>query len=126
MYSKRDWGHARDYVEAMWLMLQQKQPRDFVIATGKQYSIKQFVEMVCKELSLELRWKGKGINTKGINKSGKTIIECNKKYFRPTEVNSLLGSYKKAKKYLKWKPKTSIRKLIREIIDFEIKSLKNR
>ena len=126
LYSKRDWGHARDYVEAMWLMLQQKQPRDFVIATGKQYSIKQFVEMVCKELSLELRWKGKGINTKGINKSGKTIIECNKKYFRPTEVNSLLGSYKKAKKYLKWKPKTSIRKLIREIIDFEIKSLKNR
>ena len=124
LYSKRDWGHAKDFVEAMWLMLQQKKPTDFVIATGKQYSVKKFVEMTCKELNMKIFWKGKGINTKGINEQGKIIIECNKKYFRPTEVESLLGSSKKAKKFLNWKPKTSIKKLINEIIDFEKKSLK--
>ena len=124
LYSKRDWGHAKDYVEAMWLMLQQKKPRDFVIATGKQYSIKKFVEMTCKELNMKIFWRGVGANTKGIDEKGKTIIECNKKYFRPTEVESLLGSPKKAKKFLNWKPKTSIKKLINDIIDFEKKSLK--
>ncbi|WP_440649165.1 GDP-mannose 4,6-dehydratase [Candidatus Pelagibacter sp. HIMB1521] len=124
LYSKRDWGHAKDYVEAMWLMLQQKKPRDFVIATGKQYSVKKFIEMTCKELNINISWKGKGINIKGINEQGKIIIECNKKYFRPTEVESLLGSTKKANKYLNWKPKTPIKKLIKDIIDFEKKSLK--
>jgi len=124
LYSKRDWGHAKDYVEAMWLMLQQKKPRDFVIATGKQYSIKKFIEMVCEELKLKIYWKGTGINTIGLNQQGKIVIQCNKKYFRPTEVNSLLGNPKKALKNLNWKPKTSIKMLIKEIIDFEIKSLK--
>lgn len=123
LYSKRDWGHARDYVEAMWLMLQQKKPRDLVIATGKQYSIKKFVEMVCDQLGIKVYWRGNGINTKGFIKNKKIIIECNKKYFRPTEVESLLGNSAQAKKYLKWSPKTSIKKLISEIIDFEKKLL---
>ncbi len=123
LYSKRDWGHAKDYVEAMWLMLQQKKPQDFVIATGKQYSIKNFINMVCSELNFKINWKGNGLNTKAVNKNGKTVIECNKKYFRPTEVESLLGNPSKAKKFLKWKPKTSIKDLIRDIIRFEKKLL---
>ena len=123
LYSKRDWGHAKDYVEAMWLMLQQKKPKDFVIATGKQYSIKKFIDMVCSELNFKINWKGTGLNTKGVNKNGKTVIECNKKYFRPTEVESLLGNPTKAKKFLKWKPRTSIKDLIRDIISFEKKLL---
>ena len=96
-----------------------KKPQDFVIATGKQYSIKKFIDMVCAELKLKINWRGSGLNTKGVNKFGKVIIECNKKYFRPTEVESLLGNPRKAKKFLKWKPKTSIKELIRDIISFE-------
>ena len=119
LYSKRDWGHARDYVQAMWLMLQQKKPNDFVIATGNQYTIKQFINLASKKLGMNIFWKGSGVNTKGIDKYGKIIIECNKKYFRPTEVNSLKGNPKKAKKILKWKPETSLNNLIQEIIDFE-------
>ncbi len=123
LYSKRDWGHAKDYVEAMWLMMQQKKPQDFVIATGKQYSIKKFIDMVCAELNFKIAWKGNGLNTKGINKNGKVVVECNKKYFRPTEVESLLGNPSKAKKFLKWKPKSSIKDLITDIIRFEKKLL---
>ena len=105
LYSKRDWGHAEDYVEAMWKILQYKKPDDFVICTGKQYSIKQFVNMVCKKLNISLYWKGKGINEKGYDKNNNIIIECKKKYFRPSEVDNLLGDFSKAKKYLNWKPK---------------------
>ena len=102
--AKRDWGHAKDYVEAQWLIMQQKKPDDFVIATGRNYSVKYFVEKVCDFLDIEIKWHGKGINTKGYDKNGKLIIVCDKKYFRPTEVDTLLGNPIKAKKILKWKP----------------------
>ena len=118
IYSKRDWGHARDYVEAMWLILQQKKPNDFVIATGKQYTVKKFIELVCLKLNIDINWKGKGLSETGYW-NNKPIIKIDPKYFRPTEVDSLLGSSKKAKKILKWKPKYNIKMLIEEMIDHE-------
>ncbi len=118
----RDWGYADDYVEAMWRMLQQKKPDDYVISTGKICSVKKFIEMTCKELKINLYWKGQGINIKGIDKEAKkTIIRVNKKYFRPTEVHYLRGSFKKAKKKLKWKPNYSLKELIKHMIEFEQK-----
>ncbi len=123
LYSKRDWGHARDYVEAMWLMLQQKKPEDFVISSGKHYSIKYFLTKVLNKLDIKVKWIGKGINEKAIDQKKNIIIECSKKYFRPTEVDNLLGNSSKAKKILKWKPKTSLNKLIDEMIEFEINLL---
>jgi len=122
--SKRDWGHAKDYCYAMWKILQQKKPDDYVIATGKQYSIKQFINLIAKELSLKIKWKGKGINEKAYNLKGESIIECDKNYFRPLEVNTLLGNAKKARKKLNWKPTININELIREMIEFEYKFLK--
>ncbi len=109
LYSKRDWGHAKDYVKAMWLMLQQRKADDFVIATGKQYSIRDFVNMVAKELDIKITWKGTGINTKGVDKKGNIIIECHKKYYRPSEVNSLKGSSNKAKKKLAGNPRFQLK-----------------
>ena len=123
--SKRDWGHAKDYVEAQWLILQQKQPDDFVISTGKNYSVKQFINICAKLLDIKLRWTGKGINTKAFDKNGKCIIECDKRYYRPTEVDALLGDSSKAKKLLKWKPKISFEKLVKEMLDYDYKTLKN-
>jgi GDPmannose 4,6-dehydratase len=120
LYAKRDWGHARDYVKAMWMMLQQRVPEDYVIATGKQYSIKFFITKVLHKLDMKAKWIGKGIHEKAKDKNGKVIIECSKKYFRPTEVDSLLGNPTKAKKKLKWKATTSIDQLIDEMIDYEI------
>ncbi len=120
LYSKRDWGHARDYVEAMWLMLQQKKADDFVISTGKNYSIKYFLNKVLNKLNMNVKWVGKGINEKAIDKNNNIIVECSKKYFRPTEVDDLLGNSSKAKRFLKWKPKTTLNKLIDEMIQFEI------
>ena len=124
IYAKRDWGHARDYVEAMWLMLQQKNPEDFVIATGKQFSIKHFINKVLDKLNMKIKWSGKGVNEKGKDKNGKTIIECSKKYFRPSEVDTLLGNPSKARKKLKWKSRTSLDQLINEMVKYEIDSLK--
>ncbi len=121
LYSKRDWGHAEDYVEAMWKMLQQKKPDDFVICSGKQYSIKDFVNLVAKSLKIKINWRGQGLNEKGYDYSGKPIVECSKKYFRPSEVDTLLGDYSKAKKILKWKPKKNIYNLINEMIENEMK-----
>ena len=96
--SKRDWGHAKDYVEAMWKILQQKTSDDYVIATGKQYSVKQFINLVAQELDMKIIWKGKGIKEKAYDKvSKKVIVECDKKYFRPLDVNTLLGDATKAK-----------------------------
>lgn len=123
LYAKRDWGHAEDYVEAMWKMLQCKKPDDFVICTGKQYSIKNFVNLVAKSLDLKIKWKGKGLNEKAYDQNNKPIIECSKKYFRPSEVDTLLGDYSKAKKLLKWQPKKDINYLINEMIECEIKTL---
>ena len=122
IYSKRDWGHAKDYVQAMWKILQYKKPEDFVICTGKQYTIKQFINMVAKQLKLKLRWKGKGLNEKGIDENNNVIIECKKKYLRPAEVDTLKGDYSKARKLLNWKPKYDIESLIKEMIEYEYNS----
>jgi GDPmannose 4,6-dehydratase len=116
LYAKRDWGHASDYVKAMWLILQQPKPDDFVIATGKQYTVKHFINLVAKELNIKLHWKGKGIKEKAFDKNGKIVIECHKNYFRPSEVDNLLGDYSKAKKILGWKPKISIKSLVKEMV----------
>ena len=120
LYAKRDWGHAKDYVKAMWKILQHKQPDDFVICTGKQYTIKQFINMVAKELDMEIKWKGKGIKEKGFNEKNRCIIECKTKYLRPAEVDTLKGSFSKAKKLLKWKPKHTIKSLIKDMINYEL------
>ncbi len=123
LYSKRDWGHARDYVEAMWRMLQQKKPDDFVIGTGKTFTIKDFINRTAKKLDLNIRWIGKGIKEKAINiENKKIIVECKSRYFRPLEVDFLKGNASKAKKILKWKPKISIDSLIDEMINYELKN----
>jgi GDPmannose 4,6-dehydratase len=116
--AKRDWGHAADYAEAMWKMMQLKKPDDFVIATGKQYSVREFVNIAAKNLSINIKWVGKGINEKGVDtKTGKIIVKVGKKYFRPTEVDSLLGNPNKAKKILKWKPKITFNQMVKEMIE---------
>ena len=117
--AKRDWGHAKDYCEAMWKMLQQKKPDDYVISTGKQYSIKQFINLAAKKLNMKIIWKGKGIKEKAYNERGVAIIECDKKYLRPLDVNTLLGNSKKARKKLNWKPKIKLESLIQEMIKSE-------
>ena len=122
--SKRDWGHARDYVVAMWKILQQKKPDDFVIATGKQLSIRQFVNLVARKLNFNIVWKGKGINEKGFDlNTKKNIIMIDKNYIRPLDVNTLLGNAAKARKQLSWKPKTNIHQLIEEMISEEVNIL---
>ena len=124
--AKRDWGHAKDYVKAMWMTSQQKNPDDYVIATGEQYSIKQFVNFVAKKLKIEIKWVGKGSREKGINiEDKKIIVECDKKYFRPLDVDSLIGDSKKARKKLKWIPQIKINQLIDEMIKFEISKIEN-
>jgi len=123
LYAKRDWGHAEDYVNAMWKILQHKQPDDFVICTGKQYTIKQFINMVAKELDMKIKWKGKGIKEKAYNEKNVCIIECKKKYLRPAEVDTLKGSFSKAKKILKWKPTHTIKSLIKDMINYELNSI---
>jgi GDPmannose 4,6-dehydratase len=115
IYAKRDWGHAEDYVRAMWLMLQQSTPQDFVIATGQQYSVKDFINLAAKKLKMSIVWKGKNLNEKAYL-DNQTIIEIDPKYFRPSEVDSLKGNAAKAKKILKWKPKYNIYQLIDDMI----------
>ena len=121
--AKRDWGHAKDYVEAMWKMLQKKTPSDYVIATGNQYSVKKFVELSLNELKIKYRWKGKGINIKCYDEMGNCIVACKKEYFRPLEVDTLLGNSQKARKELGWKPKTNIKSLVKEMINSELQNL---
>ena len=117
LYSRRDWGHAKDYVESMWKILQQKKPDDFVVATKSSYSVKDFVNICAKKLKINLIWKKNGLNEIGINKdNNKTIIRINKRYFRETEVDNLIGDYSKAKKILKWKPKFTFEKLVDDMI----------
>jgi GDPmannose 4,6-dehydratase len=118
--AKRDWGHAKDYVEAMWKMLQRKNPQDYVIATGKQYSVKEFVNLVLKELDIKYYWKGKGINSKCFDEKNNVIVECDKAYYRPLEVDTLLGDSRKARKELNWKPKYKINDLVREMVYSEL------
>jgi len=119
LYAKRDWGHAKDYVSAMWKMLQAKKAKDYVIATGKQYTVKYFVNLVAKELKMQIYWKGKGLNEKGYFKN-KPIIKIDKRYFRPTEVDSLKGDFSLAKKELGWRPKISIESMIKEMVFDEL------
>ena len=123
LHAKRDWGHAEDYVNAMWKILQHKKPEDFVICTGKQYTIKQFINMVAKELGMNIKWKGRGIKEKAYNEKNRCIIECKKKYLRPAEVDTLKGNFSKAKKILKWKPKHTIKSLIKDMINYELNSV---
>ena len=125
LYAKRDWGHAKDYVEAMWLILQYKKPDDFVISTGKQHSVKTFIQIACQEIGIKIKWKDSGINEKGVDENKKVIIECSQKYHRPTEVDTLLGNSAKARKLLKWKPTISLRSLVKEMIANEIEQIKN-
>ena len=121
LYAKRDWGHAKEYVCAMWKMLQQKKPEDYVISTGKTYSVKDFINECIKYLKIKTKWIGKGMNEKLINLDNKKIIiKINKKFFRPTEVDLLIGDSSKAKKKLKWKSKITFEQLVIDMIDSEI------
>ena len=124
LYSKRDWGHAQDYVEAMWRMLQQKKASDFVIATGKTFTIKEFVNKAVKRIGFKIKWIGKGINEKAVNiENKKVFIECKKRYLRPLEVDYLKGNASKARRLLKWSPKIALEDLIDEMIDYELENL---
>jgi len=120
--SKRDWGHAKDYVEAQWLMLQQERPEDFVIASGIQYSVREFIEISAEFLGIKIEWKGKGVNEIGFDQNGKEIIRVDSNYYRPAEVDSLLGDASKARQKLNWIPKISFKELVKEmtIADFEL------
>mgnify|MGYP001357193967 CR=1 FL=1 len=123
--AKRDWGHAQEYVEAMWKMLQRKEARDYVIATGKQYSVKEFVNIVLKELKINFYWRGRKLKTKCFDEKGNCIIACDKNYYRPLEVDTLLGDSTKARKELKWKPKKNIKDIVKEMVRYELKHLSN-
>ncbi len=120
--AKRDWGHARDYVEAQWLILQQDDPDDYVIATGEQHSVREFVEAAFHEVGIQVRWEGEGIQEKGYDdKSGKVLVEVDPRYFRPTEVDTLLGDPTKAKEKLGWTPKVTLQELISEMVREDLK-----
>tara|TARA_Y100000389_G_scaffold197899_1_gene233389 strand:- start:11430 stop:12464 length:1035 start_codon:yes stop_codon:yes gene_type:complete len=119
----RDWGHAKDFVEAQWLMLQQKRPDDFVIATGKQYSVRDFINLASENLDMKINWKGKNLNEIGTY-DGKVIIKVDPRYFRPTEVETLLGDASKAKEKLNWVPKISFEQLVKEMIEKDLKIAK--
>ena len=120
LYSRRDWGHAKDYVESMWKILQQKKPDDYVVATRTSHSVKDFINICAKKLDIKLIWRNKGLNEVGINKyNNKIIIRIDKKYFRETEVDNLIGDYSKAKKLLKWKPKFTFDKLVNDMLKNE-------
>ena len=120
----RDWGHAKDFVEAQWLMLQQKEPEDFVIATGKQHSVRDFINLASKCLDMKIEWKGKNLEEVGIY-NGNEIIKVDPKYFRPTEVETLLGDARKAKEKLNWSPKISFEQLVKEMTEEDLKLAKN-
>jgi GDPmannose 4,6-dehydratase len=115
--SLRDWGHAKDYVRMMWLMLQEEKPDDYVIATGEQHSVRDFITRVGVELDFPIHWEGEGVDEKGYDKSGKVIIEVDPKYYRPTEVETLLGDAAKAEKKLGWKPEIPFEELVREMVE---------
>ena len=123
--AKRDWGNAKDYVEAMWLMLQQKKPDDYVIATGESRSVRDFVKKAFKVLNIEIKWKGKGVNEIGYdNKTKKTLIKIDPNYYRPNEIYNLRGDFSKANKILGWKPKTSFNSMIKEMVYSDLKNIK--
>ena len=123
--AKRDWGYAKDYIEAMWLMLQKEKPDDYVIATGETHSVREFIEIACNELGFDLEWKGEGLDETGIDKkTGKTIIAIDKRHFRPSEVDVLIGDSTKAKNILGWTPKVKFEELVKIMIKSDMKMLK--
>ena len=121
--ASRDWGHAKDYVRGMWLMLQQKSPDDYVFATGKTFTVRYFVEKTFSELGVKIIWRGEGLDERGINeKTGETLVKINARYFRPTEVDLLIGDATKAKKKLGWVPKVTLDDLVKEMVNEEMKN----
>ena len=123
--AKRDWGHAKDYVEMQWLMLQQNEPEDFTISTGEQHSVRDFIEIAAKEINIEIKWKGEGIDEVGIDtKTDNIIVRIDKRYFRPTEVETLLGDSTKAKNKLNWQPKISFQALVKEMMMMDLDAAK--
>lgn len=120
--AKRDWGHAKDYVEMQWMMLQQDEPEDFVIATGIQYSVREFVEIAAREIGLSISWKGQGVDEKGYDESGSCIVAVDPRYFRPAEVETLLGDASKAREKLGWVPKITFQELVSEMMREDLKS----
>jgi len=125
MDAKRDWGHAKDYVEMQWLMLQQDKPEDFTISTGMQYSVRDFVNIAAKELGIELKWSGTGVSEVGVDvATGRILISVDSRYFRPTEVETLLGDSTKANEKLGWEPKISFEELVKEMVEFDLNDAK--
>ena len=124
MDAKRDWGHAKDYVRMQWLMLQQEEADDFVIATGEQYSVREFVEIACTKLGLTVTWRGEGAEEKGYDADGNCIVAVDAKYFRPAEVETLLGDATKAKTLLGWEPEISFDQLVTEMVDYDLAEAK--
>jgi GDPmannose 4,6-dehydratase len=120
--SKRDWGHARDYVEMQWLMLQQASPRDYIIATGEQYSVREFTTLAASYLGIDLSWQGSGLEERGYDQQGREIVSVDPQYFRPAEVDTLLGDAAKARRELGWKPKISFKELVEEMVMEDLKS----
>ena len=123
--AKRDWGNAKDYVESMWLMMQQKKPSDFVVATGKSHSVREFVEEAFKCVNIDIIWRGQGRKEVGINKlTKKILVKIDPIYKRPTDINELRGDSTKAKETLNWSPKTSFKQLVRNMVDYDLKEIK--
>ncbi|MCK9988715.1 MAG: GDPmannose 4,6-dehydratase [Azoarcus sp.] len=120
--AKRDWGHAKDYVEMQWMMLQQDKPEDFVIATGVQYSVREFVDAAAREIGIHITWKGEGVDEKGYDENGRCIVAVDERYFRPTEVETLLGDATKARQLLGWTPKISFKELVSEMMREDMKA----
>jgi GDPmannose 4,6-dehydratase len=120
--ARRDWGHARDYIEMQWLMLQQEKPQDYVIATGHQYSVREFVQRCANLLDMQLTWHGSGADEKAVDKNGKVVVAVDPRYFRPTEVETLLGDPSKAKRELGWEPRTSFDELVKEMVECDLKA----
>jgi GDPmannose 4,6-dehydratase len=125
MDAKRDWGHAKDYVRMQWLMLQQEEADDFVIATGEQYSVREFVEIGCKKLGMSVTWQGAGVDEKGYDANGQCIVAVDPQYFRPTEVETLLGDASKAKQLLGWEPEISFDELVTEMVEYDLAEAQN-
>jgi GDPmannose 4,6-dehydratase len=120
--ARRDWGHARDYVEMQWMMLQQDKPQDFVIATGQQYSVRDFIQRCAERLDLNLTWEGEGVNERALNSKGEVVVGIDPRYFRPAEVETLLGDATKAKEVLGWTPQTSFDDLVKEMVDCDLQA----
>ncbi len=122
--ARRDWGHARDFVEAQWLMLQQEQPEDFVIATGEQHSVREFVELAARGVGKSIKWQGSGADEQGVDEeTGRVIVRIDPRYFRPTEVDSLLGDATRAREQLGWQPEYDFKGLVKEMIEADVASL---